>query len=155
MPLHGRNKFLTLIVVNPEFRRNFQIRLSSPPFNIHIHHTAKLTPHLTRPRHKKNGKGRDGGGWGRGYDCTTRQVYFSCIYQVFFKLLALFNVVNRKDFPLTVFDLFFEGGDLTTSTTGESGGGTSSSMDVMRDLSSEVGIVLARAVCSVNNVSFG
>src|SRR5271154_5483679 len=47
MPLHGRNKFLTLIVVNPQFPRNFQIRLSPPPFNIRIHHTPKLTPHLT------------------------------------------------------------------------------------------------------------
>ena len=30
--------------------------------------------------------------------------------------------MDRKDFPLTVFDLFFEGGDLKTSMTGERGG---------------------------------
>src|SRR5271155_5145362 len=54
MPLHGRNKFLTLIVVNPQFPRNFQIRLSPPPFNIRIHHTPKLRPHSTRrPPHTR------------------------------------------------------------------------------------------------------
>ena len=77
-----RNKFLTLVLVNPQFHRNLLICLAPPPLNIRMHHTLKpptLNPRPTLQR--SNIKGGEGvRGWGVGrHDCTTSQVYFSAV----------------------------------------------------------------------------